>query len=196
MWPNDPGLEYFSESLAIDNLIYPGACVLSRFSPVRFFVTLWTIASVHGLLQARILEWVATPSSRGSFWPRDRTGVSCISCTAGKFFPAEPLGKPWGEKRDGVSPEIKLHPESPWIAGCSARTQFMARTCPATAPCPFSSWGGTAAEGTLVSLVRGCRAPGCYGALPTDSPQLRPLAPWLQSGGDCTKCSGVFEIQF
>ena len=153
-------------------------------------------SSVHGILQARILEWVATPSSRGSFWPRDRTGVSCISCTAGKFFPAEPLGKPWGEKRDGVSPEIKLHPESPWIAGCSARTQFMARTCPATAPCPFSSWGGTAAEGTLVSLVRGCRAPGCYGALPTDSPQLRPLAPWLQSGGDCTKCSGVFEIQF
>ena len=30
-------------------------------------------SSVHGILQARILEWVATPSSRESFWPRDWT---------------------------------------------------------------------------------------------------------------------------
>ena len=38
-------------------------------------------SSVHGIFQARILEWVATSSSRGSSWPRDRTRVSCISCT-------------------------------------------------------------------------------------------------------------------
>ena len=30
-------------------------------------------SSVHGILQARILQWVAMPSSRGSFWPRDWT---------------------------------------------------------------------------------------------------------------------------
>ena len=36
--------------------------------------------SVHGILQARILEWVATPSSRGSSRPRDRTCISCDSC--------------------------------------------------------------------------------------------------------------------
>ena len=36
-----------------------------------------------GILQARILEWVAMPSSRGSSSPRDRTQVSCI---AGRFF--------------------------------------------------------------------------------------------------------------
>ena len=35
---------------------------------------------VHGILQARILEWVAMPSSRGSFWPRDPTRISCGSC--------------------------------------------------------------------------------------------------------------------
>ena len=35
--------------------------------------------SVHGILQARILEWVAIPSSRGSSQPRDQTHVSCIS---------------------------------------------------------------------------------------------------------------------
>ena len=40
-------------------------------------------SSVHGLLQARILEWVAIPFSRGSFQPRDRTQVSGI---AGTFF--------------------------------------------------------------------------------------------------------------
>ena len=36
--------------------------------------------SVPGILQARILEWVAIPSSRGSFQIIDRTRVSCISC--------------------------------------------------------------------------------------------------------------------
>ena len=44
-------------------------------------------SSVHGILQARILEWVAYPSSRGSFQPGDQTRVSCIT---GRFFlPAE-----------------------------------------------------------------------------------------------------------
>ena len=38
---------------------------------------------VHGILQARILEWVAVSFSRGSSWPRDQTWVSC---TAGRFF--------------------------------------------------------------------------------------------------------------
>ena len=37
-------------------------------------------SSVHGILQARILEWVAISSSRGSSQPRDQTHVSCISC--------------------------------------------------------------------------------------------------------------------
>ena len=35
-------------------------------------------SSVHGILQARILEWVAISFSRGSSRPRDRTQVSCI----------------------------------------------------------------------------------------------------------------------
>ena len=36
-------------------------------------------SSVHGVLQARILEWVAFASSRGSSQPTDRTQVSCIA---------------------------------------------------------------------------------------------------------------------
>ena len=39
--------------------------------------------TVHGILQARILKWVAFPFSRGSSQPRDRTQISCI---AGRFF--------------------------------------------------------------------------------------------------------------
>ena len=50
-------------------------------------------SSVHEILQARILEWVATPSSRGSSWSRHRTRSSCI---AGRFFTAEPPGEPKG----------------------------------------------------------------------------------------------------
>ena len=59
------------------------ACMLNCFSHVRLFVTPWTMAqgsSVHGILQARILEWVVMPSSRGSSQPRDRTCVSYVSC--------------------------------------------------------------------------------------------------------------------
>ena len=71
-------------------------------SHVWLFATLWTVESmefsrpeycltlcdpvdyrVHGVLQARILEWVAFPFSRGSFQPRNWTQVSCI---AGGFF--------------------------------------------------------------------------------------------------------------
>ena len=57
------------------------AQVLSR---VWLFVTPWTVAppgsSVHGIFQARILEWVAISSSRGSSQPRDRAHVSFSSC--------------------------------------------------------------------------------------------------------------------
>ena len=38
-------------------------------------------SSVRGIFQARILEWVAMPSSRGSSQPRDHTRVSYVSCT-------------------------------------------------------------------------------------------------------------------
>ena len=39
-------------------------------------------SSVHGILQARILEWVAMPFARGSSRPRDWTCISCVSCIA------------------------------------------------------------------------------------------------------------------
>ena len=66
--------------------------VFVRFGGDHLFVkvaqlcpTIWDPMDyiVHGILQARILEWVAFPFSRGFSQPRDRTQVSCI---AGRFF--------------------------------------------------------------------------------------------------------------
>ena len=46
-------------------------------------------SSVHGILQARTLEWAAIPFSRVFFQPKDQTWVSCI---AGEFLTSEPPG--------------------------------------------------------------------------------------------------------
>ena len=43
-------------------------------------------STVHGILQARILEWVAVTSSSGSFQCRDQTHISYISCTGRQFL--------------------------------------------------------------------------------------------------------------
>ena len=59
----------------------------SENDSVQFFVISWTIArqapTEHGILQEKILEWVAMPISRGSSQPKDRIQVSLI---AGGFF--------------------------------------------------------------------------------------------------------------
>ena len=67
-----------------------GWCIFSvcMLSPLQSRLTLWDPmdcsspgSSVHGILQARILECVAMPFSRGSPWPRDLTSISYVSCT-------------------------------------------------------------------------------------------------------------------
>ena len=50
-------------------------------------------SSVHVVPQARILEQVAISSSRGLSQTRDRTCISCVSCTAGRFFTCWAIGK-------------------------------------------------------------------------------------------------------
>ena len=60
------------------------ACVFSRFSCVQLLATPWTVAHQAllslGILQLRILEWVAMRSSRGSSLPRNQTSISFVSC--------------------------------------------------------------------------------------------------------------------
>ena len=52
------------------------------------------VSNIHEILQARTLEWVAEPFSRGSSQPRDRTHILHVSCIAGRFFTTKPPGKP------------------------------------------------------------------------------------------------------
>ena len=67
---------------------YPASpTLLVQCSVTQSCLTLWDPmdcsppgSSVHGILQAGILEWVAISSSRGSSQPRDQIHVSCISC--------------------------------------------------------------------------------------------------------------------
>ena len=63
-------------------------------------------SSVHGIFQARILEWVAISFSRGSSWPRNWTGVSCVpagsegkasACNVGDLGLIPGLGRSSGE---------------------------------------------------------------------------------------------------
>ena len=49
-------------------------------------------SSVHGILQARILERVASPFSRGSSWPRNQTRSPALQADS---LPSEPPGKLW-----------------------------------------------------------------------------------------------------
>ena len=64
-------------------------------SHVQLFATPWTAARQAplstGILQARILEWVAMPSSRESSWPRDQAQVSLALQV--NSSPSEPRGK-------------------------------------------------------------------------------------------------------
>ena len=65
-------------------------------------------SSMHGLFQARILEWVAIPFSRGSSWPKDQIQVSRIAV---RLF--EPPGKPLPLPIAGVNTTYRIR--SHWV---------------------------------------------------------------------------------
>ena len=80
-------------------------CVHVSLSRIKLYVTPMYSSppgsSVHVILLARILEWVAIPFSRGSSWPRDETQASCIE---GRFFNV------WAT-REAPSLEVYLAPK-------------------------------------------------------------------------------------
>ena len=65
---------------------------------------------VHGILQSRILEWVAMPCSRGSSQPKDWIHIICVSYTTKGFFTTEPLGKPIIQQMPFKSPKTVIPP--------------------------------------------------------------------------------------
>ena len=80
----DPPTRWWQSWTDIQGIVFPfGNWVTMKV--VHLCPTLWDPMgyTVHGILQARILEWVAFPFPKGSSQPRNRTGVSYI---AGRFF--------------------------------------------------------------------------------------------------------------
>ena len=72
-------------------------------------------SSVHGVLQATILEWVAVSFSRGSSRPRNRAHVSCGFCIAGRLFTLEPLGRHASALKDATILMLKLFSSPPGL---------------------------------------------------------------------------------
>ena len=83
---------------------YNLVCCAWWLSHVRLLATPWTVVHQNplsmGILQAKILEWVAMPSSRVSFQHSDRTQVSHI---AGRFFTIQTPGKPKNTRVGSIS---------------------------------------------------------------------------------------------
>ena len=81
---------YFFPILVLDMIC---CCLVAKSCPTLCDPMVWSPpgSSLHGVSQARILEWVDISFFRGSFRPRDRTQVSCL---ADGFFTTEPPGKP------------------------------------------------------------------------------------------------------
>ena len=111
-------------------------CVLSRFSRARLFVTVWAVAHqapVCGVLQPRILGWVAVLSSRGIFLTQGIESVSLLSSAlAGMFFTTsasfEALANALGKCQSVVGKRIKAN--SPVLKLCF----------PTSLPHPWGLW--------------------------------------------------------
>ena len=112
-----------------------------------------------GILQARILEWVAMPSSRRSFPPRDWTCVSLVSCTGRRvLYHSRHLWSPEGFSMNSrslyqlPSPHFHLHL---WLDVQFSTSQHKPLTFPfqpASPLIPFSSCSGQSFKASLVPL--------------------------------------------
>ena len=69
-------------------------------------------SSVHGIFLLKSTGMDCNSSSRGSSWPRDRIHNSYVSCTAGRFFTADPIRKPKGGR---ATTKLKLCSMADWL---------------------------------------------------------------------------------
>ena len=125
------GIEPGSPTLQVDSLLSepPGKLRAPEVKLARSCLTLCNPMdyTVHGILQARILEWVAIPFSRGFSQPRDQTRVSC---TAGGFFTswatreAQEYWSGWPIPSPGDLPDPGIEPGSPTLQADSLPTEL------------------------------------------------------------------------
>ena len=137
-------------------------------------------SSVHGILQARILEWVAIHFSRGSSQPRDWTWVSCI---AGRFFTVWAIEKPHilvivQFSHSVVSNSLQPH-----------ELQHTRPSCPSPTPgvhsnsCPSSQWCHPAVSSSVIPFS------SCPQSLPASG--SFPMSQLFAWGGQSTGASAL-----
>ena len=74
-------------------------------------------SSIPGILQARILEWVAMPSSRGSSWPRDESTSLTSPALRGEFFTTSATWEAPGRDHRGLLYQYYFLSENNDISG-------------------------------------------------------------------------------
>ena len=144
-------------------------------------------SSVHGILQARILEWVAISFSRGSSWPRNQTQVSYI---AGRFFTNWAIREAhipcvvWEKstfKITGLLVEFSFSQFSHSVVSDSLRphgSQHTRPLCPSPTPgvypnsCPSNRWCHPAISSSIVPFS------SCPQPLPASGPFPSQLFAW------------------
>ena len=95
-------------NLSLSFYLYIQLLCVCMFSCVWLCATPWIAALegpfVHGISQAKILEWIAISFSRGSSWPREWTYISWVSCTGGQvlYHWATWWGKPFNYHTDTI----------------------------------------------------------------------------------------------
>ena len=102
-------------------------------------------SSLHGILQVRLLEWVAISSSRGSSQSMDWTCISYVPCIASGVFITEPLGKApkglWKTKNNNGSwqsrDDWKLWNPEKWISSLLNYSQFLTSELPSSKKARF-----------------------------------------------------------
>ena len=72
-------------------------------------------SSVHGILQARILEWATISYSRGYSQPRIKPMSLASPALAGRFFATAPAGKPKAASEHPTTPALVSFPGPPWL---------------------------------------------------------------------------------
>ena len=121
-----------------DRYLSPNSqCERQKVEVAQLCLTLWDpmdyslpASSVHGILQARILEWVATPFSRGSSCPGIEPGFPALQADS---LPCEPLGNTWPSKRH----------QGPWLP---VATQVHAQALDYSQPQSLGSSAGRASD--------------------------------------------------
>ena len=131
---------------------------------------------VHGILQARILEWVASPFSRGPFQSRDQTWVSC---TTDRFFTTWAIWEAPNEWRT-----IKRAGKSSYACGQKRQIMASGRMLRGSPWCMFPLWCSFPSNQLRKTEYKGWDSGGSLKADANLGTWTGPLEDWGRPKGD------------